>query len=408
MPRVVVTGLGVLSALGRDVPTFLDALREGRSGLGLLQHFDRAWFHTQVAAELPPGSFDEVVPAPEQRHLDPYAVLALAAAQEAVTQAGFSSEQDPYRCGVVLGSGMGPSLSWDEAFLEVYKDERKPRPTTVPKCMYNAAPGLVSIRHHLRGPSHLVVTACSSSANAIGQATMFIRTGVADAMLAGGTEAFPARPLWAAWDTLRVMSRDNDRPTASCRPFNRDRSGFVMGEGAAMLVLESEDRARSRGAHILAEVAGCGLSSDAAHLTRPEQAGFTAALRGALADARIDPSEVQYVNAHGTGTPTNDPIECAALREVFGSHAERLAVSSTKSAHGHTIGAAGAIEATACILAIQHGFVPPTLHLDDPDPACDLDCVPQTARELALDTVLSNSFAFGGHNAVLVLRRYRG
>jgi 3-oxoacyl-[acyl-carrier-protein] synthase II len=240
----------------------------------------------------------------------------------------------------------------------------------------------------------------------LGQAASFIRHGVADACLAGGVEVFPSMGLLAAWDTLRVMSRANDHPERGCRPFNRDREGFVMGEGSAVLVLESEERATARGARIYGEIAGVGLSSDAHHITQPHVDGLVLALRNALADAKIDADQVQYVNAHGTGTPINDPLETEALHELFGARAKDVPVSSTKSAHGHTIGAAGAIEATATLLGMNHGFLPATLHLDDPDPACDLDYVPLTPREARFDVALSNSFAFGGHNAVLVFRRY--
>lgn len=407
MRKVVVTGIGVVCATGHSAPAFTDALREGRSGTARLTHFDPDWFQTQVGAEVRDVSFDLLMPSSEQRHVDRQSLLALMAAEEAVTTAGFSAEADPDRCAVILGTGMGPSETIEEAMHEVMREHKKPRPTSIPKMMYNAAVGHLSIRHGCQGPSQLIVTACSASAHALGQAALLIRGGFADAALAGGTESFPSYSLFAAWDTLRVMSRANDRPEAACRPFSADREGFAMGEGAAVLALEAEDRARERGAPVLGELLGVGMSSDAAHITRPQLHGFVAALRAALHDAGLNPEDVHYVNAHGTGTTANDPLETQALRQVFGDHADRLPVSSTKSAHGHTIGTAGALEAAATLLALNDGFLPPTLHLEQPDPECDLDYVPLVARETDAEVALSNSFAFGGHNVVLALRRGR-
>ena len=406
MRRVVVTGLGVICSIGHDVPTFASALREGRSGTGTISSLDPAWLNTQVGAEVRDASFDAVVPKPEQRHLDRQSLLAIHAAQQAVTDAGFDSSADAPRCGVILGTGMGPCETIDSAIREVHIDKRKPRPTTIPRCMFNAASGQLSIRFGCKGPSQTIVTACASSAHALGQAANFIRYGTADAFLAGGTEVFPSLSLLAAWDTLRVMSTSNDRPEAASRPFNRDRDGFVMGEGAGVLLLESEERATARGARIYGEIIGVGLSSDAHHITQPQVEGLVYAMSNALADAQLTPDQLDYINAHGTATPINDPPETAAIRQVYGDHANRLMVSSTKSAHGHTIGAAGAIEATATLLGMAEGFVPATLNLTDPDPACDLDYVPLTPRDHRFDVAMSNSFAFGGHNVSLVFRRY--
>lgn len=408
MPAVVITGLGVLCASGNSRDEFADALRSGRSGLGPLERFEPDWFVTQVSAEIRHASYDHVMPPAEQKHIDLNSLMTLAAADEAVRQAGFEAEGDGHRTGVFLGTGMGSGVDWEEAFHDVTLKKRKPRPTTVPKCMYNAPAGHLSIRYGLRGPSHVTVTACSSSAQALGQALVMIRAGICDSALVGGVESMPGFEMWAAWDTLRVMSRDNDHPERSCRPFSQDREGFVMGEAVSILVLETEARAKARGANILAELAGVGFSSDAHHITRPQVDGMTAAMRAAMDDAGLAPGDVDYVNAHGTGTPANDPIETEAIKKVFGDDAGRVAVSSTKSTHGHTIGAAGALEAAATVLAIEGGFAPPTLHLDEPDPDCDLDYVPNQARELTIDAALSNSFAFGGHNAVLAFRRYRG
>lgn len=402
--RVVVTGVGVVSALGPTTADFRQALRESRSGLATITRFDTDWFFSKVGAEVKPMSFDHVAGESEQRHLDNHSLFCLSAADEAVRQAGFVADE-PFRCGVFLGTGMGPSETWAEAYRGVHLEQRKPRPTTVPRCMFNAPVGHLSIRYNLRGPSQMIVTACSSSAHAIGQALLMIRHGLCDAALVGGTETFPAYGMWAAWDTLRVMSRSNDAPARACRPFAKDRDGFVMGEGAAVMVIETAARAAARGAEPLAEIAGVGMSSDAHHITQPARDGFEAALRGALADAGLAPEDIDYINAHGTGTPTNDPLEVAAIRGVFGAHADKLAVSSTKGAHGHTIGAAGAMEAVATVLGLHEGWVPPTLHLDEPDPACDLDHVPHKMREMLVRAALSNSFAFGGHNVVLAFRR---
>ncbi|MBI5835460.1 MAG: beta-ketoacyl-[acyl-carrier-protein] synthase family protein [Armatimonadetes bacterium] len=406
MRRVVVTGLGVICSVGHDVPQLLAALTEGRSGTATIASLDPSWLNTQVGAEVRNASFDHVVPRPEQRHLDRQSLLAIHAAQQAVDDAGFTSAEDGPRCGVILGTGMGPVETIDGAIREVHIDKRKPRPTTIPRCMFNAASGQLSIRFGCKGPSQTIVTACASSAHALGQAANFIRHGTADAFLAGGTEVFPTLSLLAAWDTLRVMSTSNDRPEAASRPFNRDRDGFVMGEGSAVLVLESEERATARGARIYGEIIGVGLSSDAHHITQPQVGGLVQAMSLALADAQVAPEDVQYINAHGTATPINDPLETEAIKQVYGDHARRLMVSSTKSAHGHTIGAAGALEATATLLGMNHGFVPATLNLTDPDPACDLDCVPLTPRAERFDVAMSNSFAFGGHNVSLVFRRY--
>lgn len=406
--RAVVTGLGIVCATGRNLQEFRESLRAGRSGTARITAFDPTWFATQVGAEVRGVDFDQYVPEPDQRHIDRQSLLALVAAEEAVADAGFSADGNEDRCGVVLGTGMGPSVAHSDAIAEVLTEQRKPRPTTIPKCMYNAPTGHLSMRYNLRGPSSMIVTACASSAHALAQALMLVRHGVTDVCLAGGTEAFPSYALMAAWDTLRVMSRRNDDPATASRPFDRQRDGFVMGEGAAVLVVESEAYARRRGARVYAELAGAGMSSDAAHITRPQQHGPELALRKALEDAGLATDAIDYINAHGTSTPVNDVLESRAVRAVFGAHADRLAVSSTKSAHGHTIGAAGAIEAVATIVGMVDGFLPPTINLTDPDPECDLDYVPNVAREADISAALSNSFAFGGHNVVLALRRYRG
>ncbi len=408
MRRVVVTGIGVVSAIGLDTTSYTAGLRESRPGTGLITRLDRERYHTQVGAEVVGLGFDHLMPPGDQRHIDRQSLLAVEAAQQAVDAAGFTSEPDPFRCGCILGTGMGPAEAVEESVTAFHVEHKKPRPTMIPKMMDNAAVGHVSMRFRCRGASQMIVTACSASAHALGQAMLLIRHGACDACLAGGSEAFPGPALFAAWDSMRVMSRSNDRPQAACRPFSRDREGFVMGEGAAVMVLESEERARARGAEILGELAGVGLSSDAHHITQPQSDGQQAAIRAALDDARIRPEQVGYINAHGTATLINDPLESQSIRAAYGPAAEQIPVSSTKSALGHTIGAAGALEAAATLLAMGEGFVPATLHLDEVDPECRLCHVPGTAREHRFDIGVSHSFAFGGHNVVLVLRRYAG
>lgn len=406
--RTVVTGMGAVCASGCSLAELRETLAEGRSGTSRIASFDPDWFSTQVGAEIRGLTFDHLVPPTEAKHLDRQSLLALAAAEEAFTNAGYTTEGEETRCGLVLGTGMGPSVTHSEALAEVAVNHRKPRPTTIPKCMYNAPAGHLSMRYNCQGPSSMVVTACASSAHAIGTALAYLKLGTCDVVVTGGTEAFPSYALLGAWDTLRVMSRRNDDPSRASRPFDRDRDGFVMGEGAAMLILETEEHAKRRGAEILGELLGFGMSSDATHITRPQQHGPETALRNALADAKLNPSDVDYINAHGTSTEANDVLESRAIRAVFGADADHLAVSSTKSTHGHTIGAAGALEAVCTLLGMNHGFLPPTINLEHPDPECDLDYVPNEAREQQMEVALSNSFAFGGHNVVLAFRRYDG
>ena len=408
MRHVVVTGLGVVCSTGHNVDQFSTALRDGRSGTSLVQRFETDWFNSKVGAEIRDFSFDAVIPPGEQRHHDRQTMLSFVASHEAMADAGLLGAEPNPRAGVVIGTGMGPMQSWADGFIEVRLNNKKPRPTVVPRSMFNAACGQLAIRHKLQGPSQTIVTACASSAHAIASAFEFVRRGRADIMLVGGAETLPCFETWAAWDTLRVMSRDNDRPEAASRPFSADRTGFVMAEAGAMLVLEAAEHAKARGASIYGEVAGVGLSTDANHITAPNVDGLVMALNSAFEDAGISPDEVGYVNAHGTGTPVNDPTEVEALKAVLGDHAYEIPVSSTKSSTGHTIGAAGALEAVATIIGMRDGFIPPTINLDEPDELCDLDHVPIHSREGQYDVALSNSFAFGGHNVVLVLRRYRG
>lgn len=402
--RVVVTGLGVVSGYGGGKDTFWDGICAGRSAIGPIQSFDASEFRTQVACEC--TDFDPLVVLGEREapRVDRFSQMALAAADEAMTDSGLAPNQD--RTGVLIGSGMAGATTVDEQHTRLHeKGVRWVNPLTVPMVMHNAAAGLVSMRHALRGPSLTVSTACASGAHAIGEAFRMIEHGYADAMVAGGTEAPMSWGVFAVWNALRVMATRNEDPTGASRPFSEDRTGFVMGEGAAMVVLEERDSALKRGAPIYAELIGYAVNNDAFHATRPSIEGESKAIRLALDDAGIKPEEVDYINAHGTATQANDASETAAIKEVFGDSAYNIPTSSIKSMIGHSIGAAGAIELAACCLTIRDQIIAPTINLDVPSPECDLDYVPNQARQAKVHTVVSNSFGFGGCNAILVVRK---
>jgi beta-ketoacyl-acyl-carrier-protein synthase II len=402
--RVAVTGLGVVSPLGLGAGTFFDALAAGRSGIGRLT----VRFHERLACPLGAAvDFDGAAhfdPA-RLRMLDRVSQFALVAAAQALRDAHDPlAGLDPARAGVFVGTGAGGSQSADDGYHALYAEgSERLKPFSVLLAMNNAAAAWIGLEHRIAGPNLTYSTACSSSAVAIGEAARRIAHGEAEVMIAGGAEAALNFGTLKAWEALRTLASEDARdPGASCKPFAKDRSGLVLGEGAAMLVLEDWDRARSRGAVVHAEVAGYGLVTDVAHITRPSVEGQAAAMRRALEDARLGPAAIDYVNAHGTGTLANDGVETAALKQVFGARAYRVPVSSTKSMHGHLLGAAGALEFAAAILAMERGVVPPTAHLDNPDPECDLDYVAEGARPARLGVVMSNSFAFGGTNAALV------
>jgi beta-ketoacyl-acyl-carrier-protein synthase II len=406
--RVAVTGIGVISPLGNDASTFLAALAAGRPGIARLA----GKFHERLASPVgAPVAFDaaSVFPAPQLRMLDRVSQFALAAAAQAIAAAGAVLDGlDRRRAGVFVGTGMGGAQTTDESYFTLYSEQSdRLKPFSVLLAMNNAAASWIGIEHELAGPNLTYSTACSSSAVAIGEAARRIASGEADVMIAGGSEAPLNFGTLKAWDALRTLaSVDAHDPSASCKPFARNRSGLVLGEGAAMVVLEDWQRAQGRGAPIVAELAGYGLCTDAAHITRPSVAGQAEAMRLALRAAAMDAAEIGYINAHGTGTQANDSVETAAIKEVFGARAYRIPVSSTKSMHGHLLGAAGALEFAAALLAMRAGVLPPTINLREADPECDLDYVPLAARAGAeLDAVMSNSFAFGGTNAVLVARR---
>ncbi|MCK8484030.1 beta-ketoacyl-[acyl-carrier-protein] synthase family protein [Aliiroseovarius sp. S2029] len=400
MRRVVITGQGTINALGRNVPETLAAMRDGRCGISDLEFQDVERLSIRIGAQIkgyePEASFNR-----QQIALyDRFTQFTLLAAREAIGQSGLSfSGELATRSGVVLGTSGGGMNTLDENYRTVYEDgKNRVHPFVVPKLMNNAAASHVSMEWNLKGPSFTVATACASSNHAMGQAMQMIRGGMADVMITGGSEAMLCFGGIKAWEGLRVMSKDG------CRPFSANRNGMVQGEGAAVFVFEDYDHARARGAEILAEVVGFSMTSDAADIVMPSKQGASRAIVGAMRDAGLNPEDVGYVNAHGTGTTANDKTECAAVADAFGHHADDLMISSTKSMHGHLIGGTGAVELLACIMALRDGVIAPTIGYEEPDPECALDVVPNVARDVKVEAALSNAFAFGGLNAVLALR----
>ncbi len=401
MKRVVITGQGSINALGADVAQTINAMREGRCGIGPLEIRDVDRLAIRIGGQV--QGYDAEVHFNRQQIAlyDRFTQFTLIAAKEAIAQSGLSFTGDlAARSGVILGTAGGGMQTSDENYRSVYEDgKNRVHPFVVPKLMNNAACSHVSINYNLKGPSFTVATACASSNHAMGQAFHLIRGGGATVIVTGGSESMLCFGGVKAWEGLRVMSRD------ACRPFSANRNGMVQGEGAAIFVFEEYEHARARGAEILAEVIGFAMTSDAADIVMPSKQGAARAIAGALNDARVPRESVGYINAHGTGTAANDKTECAAVADVFGPHADRLMISSTKSMHGHIIGGTGAVELLACIMALRDGVIAPTVGYEEPDPECALDVVPNTAREAVVDVVLSNAFAFGGLNAVLALRR---
>ncbi len=406
--RVVVTGMGAVSPLGLDVPSLWEALVSGRSGVGHISLFDPEPLETRIAAEVKGFNAEDYLERKQARHMDRYQQFAIVASRQAVEQARLDFE-NPEDVGVLIGSGIGGITTLSEQFAVLAeKGPRRISPFLVPMMIADGASGQVSIMLGARGVNFCATSACSSGADAIGEACEIIRRGDARVMVAGGTEAAITPIGIAGFNAAGALSTRNDDPQTASRPFDAERDGFVMGEGAALLVLESLSHALKRGAHVLAEVTGYGATSDAYHITQPSEGGQggAKALRLALRKAGLEPKDVDYINAHGTSTPLNDRAETTAIKAVFGEDAYRIPISSTKSMMGHTIGAAGAIEAIVCVLAMQHGVIPPTINLANPDPECDLDYVPQVARQKKVRAALSNSFGFGGHNSVLAFREY--
>lgn len=399
MKRVVITGAGTINALGHTVPQTLEAMREGRCGIGPLQIRDVDRLGIKIGGQV--HGYDEQAHFNRQQIVlyDRFTQFTLLAAKEAINQSGltFAGELSA-RAGVILGTAGGGVNTWDDNYRSVYEDgKNRVHPFVVPKLMNNAAASHVSMEHNLKGPSFTVATACASSNHAMGQAYMMIRSGIGEVMVTGGSESMLCFGGVKAWEGLRVMAKD------VCRPFSANRNGMVQGEGAAVFVFEELEHARARGADILAEVIGFAMTSDASDIVMPSKQGASRAIAGALADGKIAKERVGYINAHGTGTAANDKTECAAVADVFGAHADSLMISSTKSMHGHLIGGTGAVELLACIMALRDGVIAPTIGYDEPDPECALDVVPNVARDAEVDVVLSNAFAFGGFNAVLAL-----
>lgn len=401
MKRVVITGAGTINALGHSVADTMKAMAEGQCGIGPLAFRDVERLSIQIGGQVRGFEAEGRYNRQQMSLYDRFTQFTLAAAAEAIAQSGITfSGETAAKSGVVLGTAGGGVSTWDDNYRAVYEDgKNRVHPFVVPKLMNNAAASHVSMEYNLKGPSFTVSTACASSNHAMAQAFQMVRTGMAPAMVTGGSESMLCFGGVKAWEGLRVMSKD------ACRPFSANRNGMVQGEGAGIFVFEEYEHAKLRGADILCEVAGFAMSSDASDIVMPSKNGAARAIAGALQDAKLNPEDVGYINAHGTGTAANDKTECAAVADVFGPHADQLMISSTKSMHGHLIGGTGAVELLACIMALRDGIIAPTIGYEEPDPECALDVVPNVARDAKVDVVLSNAFAFGGMNAVLALRK---
>jgi 3-oxoacyl-[acyl-carrier-protein] synthase II len=408
MRRVAITGLGAITPLGNDLAATWEAAVAGRSGVDTIRAFDASDFPVQIAAEVKGFDPTEVAPPKEARRMERNVLLALGAAREAWADAGAESHYPSERVGIAFGSAIGGLIGIAEQ-TEVLRARGHDRvsPFFIPSVLVDSASGQIAISLGLRGPNYAPVSACATGSHAVGEGAETIKRGMADAMLVGGTEACIHPLILAGFCAMRGLADDNDDPSRASRPFDATRAGFVMGEGACVLVLEELEAARARGARVYAEVLSYGASNDAHHMAQPEPeaAGVAAMMRTALDRAGVEPEQVGYVNAHGTSTPLGDAAETRAIKQVFGDHAYRLAVSSTKSVTGHCFGAAGAIEATMCALALHHGLLPPTANYRVPDPECDLDYVPNEARQAAIEVAVSNAMGLGGHNACVVLGR---
>jgi len=403
MRKVVITGIGVVSAIGNNAADFWASLVAGRSGIGPITKVDVSTMRFQNAAEVkdfdPAEHFDEK----NLLWLDPFSHYGIVAAREAIADSGIEfNDELRDKSGVITGSCLGGKMTEDELYYKLYAEgKQRHQPIAIPRAMSNAVASHVSMEFGLTGATFTTSTACSSANHAIGQAFWLIRQGTLDMAITGGSEAPICFGNLKAWETMRVVSPD------TCRPFSKDRTGMILGEGGAMFVMETEESAHARGAQIYAEIAGFGMSADAHHLTMPLSDGAAKGMRLALEDANLEPQQVGYINAHGTATPANDPMESQAIRKVFGSHTDNIGVSSTKSMHGHTLGAAGAIEAAATVLALHNNLLPPNANFNEPDPECNVDVIANEARSAEVEAAVSNSFAFGGLNAVLAFRRVR-
>lgn len=408
--RVVITGMGVVSSLGETVPDFWANIIAGKSGIRPITRFDASLYTSRIAGELSDWDSGRYMKPREAKRLDRFCQFAVVCAEQAVENSGLTlPTEDPYRCGVLIGSGIGGLEEMESQFERLQaKGPSRVSPFLVPKLMINAASGQVSIRYGIKGPNMAVASACASATNAMGDAFKVIQRGEADVMLTGGTEAAVTRLSLAGFCSLKALSTRNDEPEKASRPFDRDRDGFIMGEGAAVFVLEEYEHARKRDAHILGEVIGYGMAGDGTHITAPDPEGRGAAyaMKDALHDAGISPDQVDYINAHGTSTPLGDAMEIKAIRDVFGSHTTKVPISSTKSFVGHLLGGSGAVEMVALLKCIENQVAHATLNCDNPnDEFVGMDFVPHQPREMKIDIVMTNSFGFGGHNAVLVVRR---
>ncbi len=408
--RVVITGLGAVTPLGNSVDAFWKGLIEGKSGVDYITHFDTSNHTTKFAAEVKDFSAEGVIDPRELKRIDLYAQYALVAAAEAIQDAGLDFEQeDRDRVGVIVGSGIGGLLSFENEHRKLI--ERGPRrisPFFIPQMIIDIAAGHISMKYNLKGPNYAVVSACATASHAIGDAFRTIQYGDAEVMVTGGSEAAISPMGVAGFNSMKALSTRNDNPQAASRPFEKNRDGFVMGEGAGIIILEELEHARARGAKIYGEVRGIGFTADAYHITAPAPGGEGAAraMKAAMRDGGLALEEVDYINAHGTSTPANDKNETIAIKTVFGERAYDLNVSSTKSMTGHLLGAAGAVELIATVLAIKHGIIPPTINYEEPDPECDLNYTPNQAVKKEIYAAISNTFGFGGHNAVLAVSRF--
>ncbi|MDD5561882.1 MAG: beta-ketoacyl-ACP synthase II [Candidatus Omnitrophica bacterium] len=410
--RVVITGLGVITPVGNDLSSFWQSLKDGKSGVGPTTSFDATDFDSRISAEV--KNFDPTsygISLKDVKRTAKFVQFAIAAAKQAMASSGLDlDKEDRSRLGVIIGSGIGSLHTIEEEHkILLNKGPSRLSPFLIPMLIVNEASGMVAIIHGLKGPNSCVATACASGSHAIGEAYRTILYGDADVMLTGGTESCIVPTAVGGFCALRALSTSNDTPQKASRPFDRDRNGFVMAEGCGLVVLEALEHAQKRNANIIAEITGFGMSCDAYHITAPDPDGSGAAqaMIMALKDARMNPEEMTYINAHGTSTKLNDKIETLSMKKAFGQHSKKVMVSSTKSVTGHLLGAAGGVEFVACCLAIKDGVIPPTINYEHPDPECDLDYVPNTARKASVEACMSNSLGFGGHNASLIVKKFK-
>ncbi|MDD9270252.1 beta-ketoacyl-ACP synthase II [Paenibacillus sp. GCM10023248] len=410
MKRVVITGMGVVTALGQDLETFWGNLTSGKSGVSAIENFDVSEYPTRIAAEIKDFNIEDYVDRKESRRMDRFVQFAVAGALNALKDANLNLKEDtdPERVGVSVGSGIGGLNTWEEQHrVLLEKGPKRVSPFFIPMMIANMASGHISMITGAKGPNSTAVTACATGTHSIGDSFKMIQRGDADVMICGGAEATITPIGVAGFCALRAMSTRNEDPHAASRPFDTDRDGFVMGEGSGVLILESLEHAQQRGARIYAEVIGYGMSGDAYHMTDPDPDGAARCMSRAIKDAGIAPEAITYINAHGTSTPVGDKSETTAIKKALGDHAYKVAVSSTKSMTGHLLGAAGGVEAVICGMTIANSVIAPTINLDNQDPECDLDYVPNTARQAQVEIAMSNSFGFGGHNATIIMKRFQ-